>query len=387
MKRIIKRFLAAFIAVIILWGAIPYQPVHAATTKEKLEEAKRQQEEAKKKAEQAQKEVDSLTNRKNKLNKELEKLKAELDRIFERISYLEGLISEKESEIEQTEADLADARDEEAKQYEAMKKRIQFMYENSETVYLDILFHAKTFSDLITMSRNMESLADYDRKKFEEFKQLRISIEVLEAKLQSEKADLDGLMAETETEKGNVLVVIDKTNANIAEYNDLIDEAEQVALAKEKELAAANNSVEKLKKQLAEEERLARLAASLAWRSISEVSFEPDDRYKLAVLIYCEAGGEPYEGQIAVGAVVINRLLSGAFPNTLEGVIRQKWQFSPVASGRYDHYLAIGKTSQSCYNAADAAMSGYTNVSNCLFFRTPIEGYGARYQIGGHVFK
>ena len=52
-----------------------------------------------------------------------------------------------------------------------------------------------------------------------------------------------------------------------------------------------------------------RLAANSSWRDISEVSFTEDDRYLLANLIYCEAGGEPYDGQVAVGAVVINVLL------------------------------------------------------------------------------
>ena len=384
----IRRLLAAGLVASILLGTIPYRSAYAApTTKEQLEEAKRQQEEARKNAEKAQDEVDNLTARQRKLKKELKKLQEELQLIFDRIAELEAQIEAKEAEIAETQAALAEARETERVQYESMKQRIRFMYKDSETVYLDIIFHAKSFSDFLTLSRYMESLATYDRSKFDEYQATRIQIEELEAKLQQEKADRDDLMAQAEEEKNNVMAVIEKTQANISEYNDLIDEAEALALQKEKELEAANNQVDKLKKKLEEEERLARLAAQLAWRSISEVHFEPDDRYKLAVLIYCEAGGEPYEGQVAVGAVVINRLLSGAFPNTIEGVIRQPYQFSPVLSGRYDHYLSIGKTSQSCYNAADLAMSGYTNVENCLFFRTPIEGYPARFQIGNHVFK
>ena len=384
-----KRVFAAFIVAIILIGTIPYGQarVHAATTKEKLEDAKKKEEEARKQAEEAKQGVNDLNSRKRKLNNELKNLQDQLQAIFDRIAELDGQIAAKEQEITETEAELETARETEKTQYESMKQRIRFMYKDSETLYLDIMFHAKSFSDFLTSSRYMESLAVYDRSKFDEYKATRIAIEELEAKLVSEKVELDGLKAEAEEEKEGVMGVIDNTNVKIAEYTDLISEAEEEFARKEKELQDAANSVAALKKQLEEEERLARLAARLAWRNISDVTFDPADRYRLAILIYCEAGGEPYEGQVAVGAVVINRVLSGAFPNTVEEVIRQPYQFSPVLSGRYDKYYQMGKTTASCYKAADAAMSGYTNVENCLFFRTPIEGYPARFQIGGHVFK
>ena len=100
---------------------------------------------------------------------------------------------------------------------------------------------------------------------------------------------------------------------------------------------------------------------------------------------YCEAGGEPYAGQVAVGSVVINRVLSSKFPDTVLGVIYQSGQFSPVGSGRLDIALASDKATESCYRAADEAMTGVTNVGTCVFFRTPIEGLSG-INIGGHVF-
>ncbi len=105
----------------------------------------------------------------------------------------------------------------------------------------------------------------------------------------------------------------------------------------------------------------------------------------MANLIYCEAGAEPYEGQLAVGAVVINRVLSSVYPDTIVGVIYQNKQFSPVASGRLALALAENKATAACYKAADEAMSGYSNVGNCVYFRTPIPGLSG-INIGGHVF-
>ena len=105
----------------------------------------------------------------------------------------------------------------------------------------------------------------------------------------------------------------------------------------------------------------------------------------MANLIYCEAGGEPYVGQFAVGSVVINRVLSSQYPDTVVGVIYQNKQFSPVASGRLALALENDRATAKCYQAADEAMAGITNVGNCVYFRTPIEGLeGIR--IGGHIF-
>ena len=97
----------------------------------------------------------------------------------------------------------------------------------------------------------------------------------------------------------------------------------------------------------------------MSWRDISEVEFQEGDRDLLACLIYCEAGNQPYVGQVAVGAVVINRVRSAAFPNSVSTVIYQNRQFSPVGSGRLATRLALGATS-SCYQAADEAMRGAT---------------------------
>ena len=112
-----------------------------------------------------------------------------------------------------------------------------------------------------------------------------------------------------------------------------------------------------------------------------------DDLTLLAAIIYCEAGGEPYEGKVAVGNVVLNRVKSVAFPDTVEAVIRSPGQFSPVASGRFDRILTSGRIPESCYQAAEDAMNGISYVNVCLFFKNPhIAGAHAGITIGNHVF-
>ena len=107
------------------------------------------------------------------------------------------------------------------------------------------------------------------------------------------------------------------------------------------------------------------------------------DLAMLAALVECEAGGESYEGQLAVASVVVNRVKSGSFPNTISGVIYQGGQFSPVASGRFAVVLAKGANG-SCTKAAGAALSGNTNI-NALFFCRASSGVEGTV-IGNHVF-
>ena len=385
MKNRVKKILALLILPCIIFCTTPYKATATQSTRDKLAEAQKEAEAAKQNVDDAQDEVDNLTGRKNSLKKELNGLNSDLEEMVERINEIDEAITAKENEISETQAALDEARTTESNQYEAMKKRIQFMYEDSESLYLEIMFQAKSFSNFITLSNYVDSLASYDRSKLDEYEATRIAIEELEAQLEQEKAELDVLKADAEVEKESIMIAIANTQNKVAEYSDLLEDAEAELLAYEAELEARNADVDAIEKQLAEEIRLSQLAAQSAWRDISEITFDEGDRYLLAVLIYCEAGGEPYEGQVAVGAVVINRVLSSVYPNTVSGVIYQPYQFSPVLSGRYAYYLSIGKTTDSCYKAADAAMSGVTNVGSCLHFRTPIAGLTG-IQIGNHIF-
>ena len=107
-----------------------------------------------------------------------------------------------------------------------------------------------------------------------------------------------------------------------------------------------------------------------------------DDVTLLAALIYCEAGNQSYEGQVAVGAVVMNRVYSSLFPNTISEVIYQSGQFTPAYSGALDSALANGVPS-TCYDAAAAAISGENPVGDALYFNA---GSGTGIQIGDHQF-
>ncbi|MCR5558696.1 MAG: cell wall hydrolase [Butyrivibrio sp.] len=114
------------------------------------------------------------------------------------------------------------------------------------------------------------------------------------------------------------------------------------------------------------------------------VAADADELKLLAALIQCEAGNQPYEGRVAVGAVVLNRVRSGAYPNTIYSVIYASGQFTPALNGTVAKVYNSGKIYDMNYQAAQAALNGETTVGSALHFRR-INGREGII-IGAHVF-
>jgi len=112
------------------------------------------------------------------------------------------------------------------------------------------------------------------------------------------------------------------------------------------------------------------------------IEVSSDDLNLLAAIIYCEAGNQSREGKVAVGAVVMNRVASNLFPNTIYDVIYQSGQFTPAYSGALANALANG-VPDDCVEAAQAALNGENPVGGALYFNT---GSGQGIKIGDHQF-
>ncbi len=381
---------ACLLAISILSGAVWAAPdsfvVQAtSTTQQQIKDKENEKENIKDKLDQEQDNLEGLKGEQGDLQKELKNLNANLSQVVANLEDLEQQVLDKEAQIQETQAALEQARETEKWQQECMVDRVRLMYENRNQNVGSALLKEKSLSDMLNAADYYESIAAYEQKMLEEFKANRILIEEQEARLVAEKAELDNLKAAAEAEKSRVAGLISQTSNSIAQYAGQISEAEQRALQYEADLKKAEEDLEALWEKLRTELALSQAAANATWRDISEVNFAEDDLYLLANLIYCEAGGEPYAGQLAVGSVVINRVLSSKYPDTVLGVIYQNKQFSPVASGRLALALAENKATPKCYQAAQEAMSGVTNVGTCVYFRTPIEGLTG-INIGGHVF-
>ena len=380
-----ERFILAILVAIILITGSPLQGKASASTLDKINQAQKEKGQTESQLNETKNQIGSLENVKNGLQGELNNLNSEMTEVSDNLEKLEKDIHVKEEEIEKTQIELDEAKATEEWQYTCMKERIKFMYERGENAYLEIFFAASNFSDFLNKTEYVNKVSEYDRKMLEEYQETKKQIEEKEKSLQEEKTELNAMQEKVIVQQEQVAQLINKTADNISGYSSQISETEKIALAYEAKVKEQESNIAALKKQYEQELAMSKLAAQSAKRDISEVVFAEGDLKLLATIIYCEAGGEPYAGQLAVGAVVINRLLSSVYPDTIVGVIYQRKQFSPVGSGRFDLALANGKATQSCYQAAQEAMNGSTNVGNCVYFRTPIEGLTGM-QIGGHIF-
>lgn len=385
MERLVKKFILTVFVILVFHLAVPMQIFATGSTQQQITEALKNKDELDKIMDAHEERLKNLKGEQSDLQKRLSTLNGELTAVSNRLADLEQQILQKQGEIAETRINLQEAREMEAWQYDCMEKHVKYSYERGPMTWLEAIFRAESFASILNFATYFEGVASYSDRMLDEMIQTREFIESEEARLLKENQDLEILKNNAEAEKSKVNELISRVKDSIASYAGQIDEAEAAARAYEAEMKALEKDIKYLKKKLAEELAMSQLAANSTWRDISEVTFAEGDRYLLANLIYCEAGGEPYAGQVAVGSVVINRVLSSRFPDTVVGVIYQKRQFSPVGSGRLELALAANKATPSCYKAADEAMAGLTNVGNCVFFRTPIEGLTG-IAIGGHIF-
>ena len=356
-----------------------------AALEDQINKKKEEQEQTRNEIDERKDELEELGETTEGLKGQLNSLNVSLTEVSNNLAMLESEIEIKNLEIDKALEELSEARQTEDQQYEAMKKRVKFMYEKRDFMIFEMLFGAESLADFLNHAEYIEKLSAYDRKKLDEFEAARQEVELAKAKLEEEREALEELRVSVEEEQERYSGLVNQTSGKISTYQQEMSQTEAEMLEYERKLQEQKNDIAKLQEELAEERRLSQLAAQSAWRDISEITFAEGDRYLLANLIYCEAGNQPYEGQVAVGAVVMNRVMSSVFPDTVVGVIYQNRQFSPVASGRLALALSENHATNACYQAADAAMSGTTTVGNCLFFRTPIEGLTGT-QIGGHIF-
>ena len=346
-----KKLVAMVIAVCMFTMGLPQMTAYATGTLEQLQNAQQQmqqmqqeKEEIDEERQELQGELGGLEQQHGSLKAELNALNEELAEAAEHLAELETQIAEKEAEIAQTKKELEEAKQAEADQYEAMQNRMQASYESPDSEYLEMLLSARSISELLNFADYISMLADYDNQVLLKYQATKEAVAAKEVALEQELAELEVLKQANldEQERINALIqttadYVQKYAAQISTAEAELAEIEAEIARKEAEIAAQEADIEALKKKYQEELLMSQLANSSAKRDISQVVFEEGDRYLLANLIYCEAGGEPYEGQVAVAAVILNRVDSDNFPNTIKEVIfdtKYGVQFPPAHDGK-----------------------------------------------------
>lgn len=188
--------------------------------------------------------------------------------------------------------------------------------------------------------------------------------------LLNKKADKKNGWVAVTVKAGNGYVSADYVKVKLG-TTDAVSIAEEIAAQKAKEAA----------------ERAAAVTAAASAPAATQhaaTSASVDDTTLLAAIIQCEAGSECYEGKVAVGAVVLNRVRSGSYANSISGVIYQSGQFGPASNGSLARVLASGNISSSCRQAAADALAGADPTGGKLSFHRANGRDGV--VIGNHVF-
>lgn len=359
---------------------------YAKTTQQNIDDAKNEISNIQNQKDEAEKEVGNISDKKEDIEADIGSLNGELESIASSMNELEHAISDKEDEIDTAKMELDAAEKQCEQQYADMKLRIQYMYENGTQSTWEMLLDASSFSDFLNRTEYITEINNYDRQKLVEFEILQQEIADKKAELETDMEELLAMKDKMKQNRNRVNSLISTAQANLAQTNEALANARENVEELEEKLAKMIEYERQLEIQKAREDaaRMEEIRRQ-EQEDTSGVVYVPtdSDAYLLGAIIQCEADGEPYSGKLAVGSVVLNRVKSSYFPNSISGVIYQGGQFSPVASGRLAYRLEAG-VNGTCLQAAQEVLNGNV-TTNCLYFRTntgAIQGM----VIGNHVF-
>ena len=363
--------------------------------------------------EQAESEASAVQDEISSLNEELASLSNSIEELNTQITQTQAEIETLEVQIAEAEEEIAQNEEAAQTQYESLTAWIQVSYENAFDSLIMYIFSAESISEALSRFEYVRSLTGFGTDLIDRYNETLENLNAQKAELEeqneslaAELETLEALEEETSQKKTEISSVIsdaqstltalgttiDELEAELAsqeayeaelEAQRVLEEAAQAAGTAQQETELTSSSVSETETETeteaateAEEtsEKEESEASSTETETTSQTSAttttttDSSDLDLLAALIYCEAGSEPYEGKVAVACVVMNRVNSSSFPNTISGVIYQSGQFGPASSGRLATVLANGLASSSCYEAASYVLAGNLTYPSYLYF-------------------
>ena len=282
-------------------------------------------------------EIENLENQSSSLESELQGINEDILALSDEISTTEMQVEMLNGEIARTSDELDEAMANEERQYEDMKARIKYMYEHGNATLLELLFSAEDMSDFLNKADFIENLSEYDRNALNDLKDIHQQIEDEQKTLETQQASLTDLQEQLQNQQTELQAKADATSTNLADVQARLQQA------KEEEAA-----------RIAAEEEAARQAAASVNNNPGSgnsgggydnsvvngggIDASTDDVTLLAAIIQCEAY-QTYDALLAVATVIMNRVESPRFPNSISGVIYASGQFEPVWTGRLENVL------------------------------------------------
>ena len=197
------------------------------------------------------KKISDLKNSKSNLETYISKLDTEANDLAKQIDRLNGDIAAKKEEITAAEGELEEAVETAAQQYEDMKKRIQYLYENGNPSYLELLLTSESMADFLNKSSYAEQMTAYDRNMLEEYIAQKQAVEEKKKELESEKEELDAMAGAASEQKKTVDALIKTKTAQIQSYQDQIDSESSNAEEYKADLAKQQKLLDQIEQQIA----------------------------------------------------------------------------------------------------------------------------------------
>lgn len=219
-----------------------------------LSEAQKEKEQLEQELKEAQEMIDNLNDSKEDMESAVKELDTKLQNISKQISDLENQLTEKQASVDETQAELAAAEEDRQKQYEDMKLRIQFMYENQSTSALEKLLTAGSIAEFLNSAEYIAQISQYDRNMLVKYEETVENIAKMEETLKTEISELEAMKEKVEQEQKAVAALVQEKEEKLAETEGQIVDAQKVAEAYEAEIDAQNEIIAQI--QQAEEERI-----------------------------------------------------------------------------------------------------------------------------------
>lgn len=362
-------------------------------------------------------EKETLENKTSDLQSQLAGINQDLLKISDEISDTQMRVTIVNSEILRSEDELTISQQNEDQQYENMKSRIKYMYENGNSNMLELLFSAESMSDFLNKADFIQNISQYDRDMLSELQNIHADIENQKMALQNQQASLNNLENELQQQQAALQQKADETSTDLAQFQAQLQQIREQEAAKAAAEAAAKAQQEAAAK--AQQQAQASANASSSGNTTSSnttnnsdsansgssnpgssnsgnnasggstnnsgSSANKSDLDLLAAIIQCEAY-QNYDSLLAVATVIMNRVYDSRFPNSISGVVYAAGQFEPAFSGRLEYVLNAGPTSLS-YQVAQDAINGarLAEVADCYYFLYAGTGHSG-INIGGNVF-
>ena len=352
-------------------------------------------------------ENETLENKTSDLQSQLAGINQDLLKISDEISDTQMRVTIVNSEILRSEDELAISQQNEDQQYENMKSRIKYMYENGNSSMLELLFTAESMSDFLNKADFIQNISQYDRDMLSELQNIHADIENQKMALQNQQDSLNNLENELQQQQAALQQKADETSTDLAQFQAQLQQIREQEAAKAAAEAAAKAQQEAAAK--AQQQAQASANASSSGNNTSSntttsngssnsgnnssggvinnggTSASKSDLDLLAAIIQCEAY-QNYDSLLAVATVIMNRVYDSRFPNSISGVVYAAGQFEPAFSGRLEYVLNAGPTSLS-YQVAQDAINGarLAEVADCYYFLYAGTGHPG-INIGGNVF-